>query len=59
MWIEIFKDLAEKPNKIKAEILHETKMKEQRFYNILVGRVKATELEDWIITTVLKKHKLI
>jgi hypothetical protein len=39
--------------------LHETKMKEQRFYNILYGRVKATELEDWIITIVLKKHKLI
>jgi hypothetical protein len=59
MWIEIYKTLAEKPNTIKAEILKECKMKEQRFNNILYGRVKATDLELWIINTILKKHDLI
>jgi hypothetical protein len=59
MWIEIYKTLAEKPITIKAEILKEFKMKEQIFNNILYGRVKATDLELWIINTILKKHHLI
>jgi len=59
MWINIFKNLIDKPNTIKAEILEQCKMKEQRFNNILYGRIKATDLEEWIIKTILKKHNLI